>query len=937
MMKYRKSLLAVMIAVVASVNLMSESASAENPVEGQRFSLAISGGASKGAYEAGLNWALIKLARESENLQTLNGGQIQPLELASVAGASAGGVNSILTGLTWCSLPEAEGGIASRIDNNVFRDAWFVMDINSLLPPSPDSETYLPGDALFSRRDYLVAANDLLERWRKPAYRPGCRVPMGVTATRVKPQGLTVENIKVQNQRFFIPFELRVQGSNSIGFFFDPADYPKLSDPAMILMPRPRDAPEFSIPDESVIEAAIVTSAFPTAFGRRRLQYCQQELISGTNLSETQSQKSDSDLVCPDGYQLEEAEFADGGLFDNLPVGLARTLAEENSRNFKNPSPITYFYIDPDRVRYDRPEPPDNIACASDNPPEACSILEFSLFSESSLLVGALGSARKNELYRETTSAQWHHNLSQLSYQLAQIVDDMQTDLDCAKELPYFSKPVGCAEAITRAGRLLEIAYDRIRPEILPPYSADRLVEAGFASNCRRLSADSDSKPRVECHIDIGRYRDQLADALLMIIERGKFDSEKLIARINRSRQSMHDDRVFRVSSRAAPITGTLLGDFGSFLDYKFREYDYYVGVYDAMFMVTRSLCRLQYFPERQAKEFHRCVDQMGEQLYDAMGVSDDPRGRYVFARIAEQESGGDGQFEFLYSPLPPVDRDMQIIHEALEAALDAGEVGTDRSKEFFAVENSFFENLKAEGFIPTETGDGEEPLLTAIIADPDTWSTEMARRFTARLVYLERQAADTFAAREPDPSLQESSYTSLMGVSAYVLQSTTYKYPDFTFSPSTAPEDWLWRYVIPFEAGFDLAEGDVLLTWQPTMALSPKNLLNVRASLGFEGGILRSRSDEVRENYLGLGLGYVRRTGSAGVSSFGFTPTWYHTWSEPEVGKQDTLGGDIFVAFLKDRLRLGLGSRDFSDPSDNWFLILSVTDLPGLTYWLTR
>jgi hypothetical protein len=327
----------------------------------------------------------------------------------------------------------------------------------------------------------------------------------------------------------------------------------------------------------------------------------------------------------------------------------------------------------------------------------------------------------------------------------------------------------------------------------------------------------------------------------------------------------------------------------------------------------------------------------MGRQLYEAMGASDDPRGRYVIARVAEQELAGDGLLEFLYSPLPPVDRDMQIIYDALAAALDAGEVGTHASKELFATENNFFEYLKKESFTPTKTGNGEEPLLAAIIADSDTWSTEMTRRFTARLVYLERQAADIFAAREPDPSLRESSYTSLMGVSAHVLQSTTYKYPGFTFSPSTAPEGWIWRYIMPYELGFDLTEGDVLLTWQPTMALSTRNLLNIRASLGFAGGILRSSDDEFRENYLGLGVGYIRRTGFAGISSFGFTPTWYHTWSKPEIGKQDTAGGDIFVAFLKDRLRVGLGTRDFSDTSNNWFLILSLTDLPGLTYWLSR
>ena len=133
------------------------------------------------------------------------------------------------------------------------------------------------------------------------------------------------------------------------------------------------------------------------------------------------------------------------------------------------------------------------------------------------------------------------------------------------------------------------------------------------------------------------------------------------------------------------------------------------------------------------------------------------------------------------------------------------------------------------------------------------------------------------------------------------------------------------------------MAEGDILLTWQPTMALSANNLMNARASLGFEGGILGSGEDESRVGYLALGVGYIRRSGLAGVSSFGFTPTWYHSWSEPEVGKQDTAGGDIFVAFMKDRLRVGLGTRDFSNSKDNWFLTLSFTDLPGLTYWMTR
>jgi hypothetical protein len=226
---------------------------------------------------------------------------------------------------------------------------------------------------------------------------------------------------------------------------------------------------------------------------------------------------------------------------------------------------------------------------------------------------------------------------------------------------------------------------------------------------------------------------------------------------------------------------------------------------------------------------------------------------------------------------------------------------------------------------------------LAQIIANPDTWSTEMTRRMTTRMVHLERQAADIFAAREPDPELQSQSYTSLMGASAHVLQSAAYRYPGLTFSPSTAPADWLWRYIIPYEFGFDIVEGDAIATWQPTLAMSDNNLLNLRMSLGFPGGLFRSSADATRENYLAIGPGYIRRTNSAAVSSFGFTPTFYHAWDKPRIGKQDSFGGEIHVSFLKDRLRVGLGARDFDQFENSWFMTVGISDLPGAIYWLTR
>jgi hypothetical protein len=81
----------------------------------------------------------------------------------------------------------------------------------------------------------------------------------------------------VSNQRFYIPFELRTQADGSAAFFFDPGDYPALSDPAMIPMPwQSGDAIPSTVSDQQVEDALMTTSAFPGGFGRKRLQYCRR-------------------------------------------------------------------------------------------------------------------------------------------------------------------------------------------------------------------------------------------------------------------------------------------------------------------------------------------------------------------------------------------------------------------------------------------------------------------------------------------------------------------------------------------------------------------------------------------------------------------------------------------------------------------------------------
>lgn len=902
----------------------------------RRIAFAISGGASKGAYEAGLNWALVRAFSQADTFAAVLGGRHRTYEAASFAGASAGGINTLLSGLTWCMLPEDEGGPPNRIDDNIFRDVWLLPDVNSLLPPTPDSPHYLPEDALLARRDFVDAGQRLRELWGSPRFRPGCQIPLGVTLTRTEAEELQLGDIRVGNQRFYAPFVLEVQATGTAAFVLDPSELPAISDPAMILMPRAPEQSGYRIADGDVIELALTTSAFPGGFGRRRLSYCRPERYVPDGGADARAEGAPS-LSCPEGFRPAEGVFADGGLFDNLPIGLARKLAEEPRSARSNPLPVSYVFLDPNRLRYDQPEPVEDRACDRPDPPPACGLLAYNLASESGMLVGALGTARTFELYRELTSGAWSGSLTGLAVQLGKALDALEPGTGCDDLLPYFDGDLPCGEAVRRAGELLVLAYERFEVPITPPYSAQRLRAAGVAASCSGSGHHGGYGDWV-CTVDPEAYRSALARELGDVAMRFGLDRDDgLGQQVTESARSMENDRVLHITSRGAPITGTLLGSFGAFLDLEFREYDYYVGVYDAIVVFTETVCASHFQGDGQAREFGRCFDDLARAASEGLGVASSPRARFVFAVLARRNLAPRGLARFAYDPMPEADRSMAIIADGLERTLEAGRRPRDPAEHAISLEEEFFTTLRDQGFVPTPVRDGGEPLLGRIMEDPRFWSDTLVERASTRLVHLERQAKALYEAQEPDPARRRKASPGLMGAAAFALQSAAYVPPRFTFAPSTAPEQWGWRYVIPYEVAFDVGGNDLVLTWQPTFALDHRTTLGLRTSLGIAQGALTHDDTEEDDSYVSLGLDFSRRIRGRALSSVGITPAYSYSFDAATVERQGAVGLDLHAGFLKDRFRVGIGARDVNDPGDSWFLLVGITDLPGFVHWLTR
>lgn len=941
-MKIRFFNICLALLLILIVPLLSVSEAADKDTS--RISLAISGGASLGAYEAGLIWGLIEALRQVDNTgDGLLGGALRPIEITSIAGTSAGGINTVLAVLAWSVNPENEGGFANRVDDNIFRDVWLTPDLNRLMPTEADSPLYLPDDALLSRRDLVGVARDLREKWRMPGtFRPGLRLPFGLPVTRVRPEEMVISGIPVMNQRFYIPFEMRTGPDGSAVFFFNPGDYPSLTDPSMITMPWPADGPPHAISDQQVEDALMTTSAFPIGLGRKRLQYCRKQFLSGKDGSIDEASMETTDLpsslmVCPDGFELAEAEFADGGLFDNLPIGLARALSEAGTLHKQNPLPVKYIYLDPNRERYETHPEIEERACSGDNPPEACRELTYDLASESVILGGAIGTARKYELYRELTGDNWRLNLSQLTRKTADLIDANRPDMQCDAALPFFDGQLSCSDRLRYAARLLELTHAyRITP-IIAPLSAQLLLQDKIASTCQPPSKPADQSTVTACKIDAPRFRKQLASVLVELSDAIGPEEDNLITDIRRSALSIDSDRLIRLTSRGNPITGLLLDSFGAFFDYKFREFDYYAGVYDAIVVIADTQCSGNYPFSSQPAQRSDCRDQVSEDLYNLLGVADNPKSRYAFARMARQEFGSQGALRYAYDPMPPEDRDVRIIFEGLSQSFLAdgnNDLDTDAKQ---SAESVFFKHLSAQGFEPTTPPEGGTPLLSLIMDNPEYWSHELVKRATNRLIYLEQQTEDIYKAREPDPEKRETANTALMGAGSLALRTATYRYPTFAFSPSTAPESWFWRNIIPYEAAFDLMDGDTLFFWQPTWNLDYLNA-GIRFGLGFTGGLFNSNADEGRENYGILGLDLTRNEKTTLFSGWGITPAVYHNWTKPEGVDQTSLGMDVHVNFFKNRVRISLGARDIiNNADDTLFLTIGIADLPGLIYWMSR
>jgi len=277
------------------LSLMTPTLHAER--EKFEVSMVISGGVSLGAYEAGYNWAMINILKREKAVSKY----IDP-DLRSIAGASAGSINALLSAMYWCQ--EDSVLLENTVDDNLFYETWVNLGIEDLAVTGHDPDNK---SALFTQEGLRKKGDKIIEHLKQPIFKKNCEVPLGVAVTKVTPIVETISGIKVKNQNFSVPLVFKEKNGQGI---VENRVLPPSTDFYISIPGIEKDR-------KKLVNLLLASGAFPAAFQQVKLDY----RYKGKDHSHY---------------------FVDGGLYDNVPLDLA--LALDNRADY-------FFFMDPSNMR----------------------------------------------------------------------------------------------------------------------------------------------------------------------------------------------------------------------------------------------------------------------------------------------------------------------------------------------------------------------------------------------------------------------------------------------------------------------------------------------------------------------------------------------------------------------------------------------------------
>lgn len=490
-----------------------------------RLALVLSGGVSLGAYQAGAVYELLWALGHRVDTAA-------PVVLDVVTGASAGAMNAAVLAR------------ALMVDHAAAADlhrAWVTGISLPHLTQGP------PGTSILSDRTIWDLAHAILLRPAAAGPHPAAPAVLRVAFALTNLNGV----------RYSLGYA-NTPGRFDTAIFSDWITFTVRPD-------APADWP-------AIARAAVASGAFPFAFPTVRLE---------RRLADYRH----ADIYAPDGTRV--FTYADGGLFNNEPVGLARELVEavEDEEPAAAADRRVYLLVDPypgaAAVEADLGEAPLPARRLADR-----------------LVNAVLGEASKRDWIRATrinTRLRWQERLLDC---LAAVVADA----------PASARAAAAAQARDLVAEIAAFKGAREAGGTVPPDEARR---RHLDENLRRLGP-----LLVREGAAYARVRADPAAAALFL------DLAYALENVAGLRNKVDLD-LRLIAPRPGALAGDFLGNFGGFFDEAWREHDYRRGRADArqvLEALTRELPALAYVPD--AAEAYRPARDLS-----AVGGADVPPG----------------------------------------------------------------------------------------------------------------------------------------------------------------------------------------------------------------------------------------------------------------------------------------------------------------------
>jgi predicted acylesterase/phospholipase RssA len=517
--------------------------------------LTIEGGGSLGAYEGGMTWALVETFRARRALPSdaapLNDpiARLPRLDLVASAGASAGSVNALLASVSWCTDSDSRPA-----EQSPFWTAWVSTGISEL-SPTPRTAGWAER-GVFSRDHFRNFVMPSVHRdWQEGGARAvrGCEVAFGASVTRFDPDSVEVaKGLYARNQRFGAAALVRPPEPGGDGpRFFQPPRATQSFGPTgyQLLLPERNGV----IARADVEQLVMASSAFPLAFEPVSLPFCRATPTCGTP---------------------EHGDFLDGSVFDNGPLALAYDLthAVEPPRSGRE---LYLLYLSADRRRrladgrrdIFRARSPDD--SAHHRRPEG-------LDAGFTVVSNFVPAARAYELQLAARvlpqAATVEQALAMKDAELAAADENVRRALARADSEHAVHTRANAERDSAWARALAGESAARQRAQVATATCRLRPAECGAATALDSMladwSADFAAVPAGAPMSDV-REPAPVVPATVDSVRGGSFA------------------HAFYVSTRWHPLAGEWLTNFGAFLGQPLREYDFWVGVYDALSMVA--------------------------------------------------------------------------------------------------------------------------------------------------------------------------------------------------------------------------------------------------------------------------------------------------------------------------------------------------------------